>query len=203
MVELMVPWLPTLLLQAVRNLDDLETMSVPVKYRQIMTFYKYYKGERQAPIPTLFSECNTPTAQAKEATALPIVLLYSVMVNHQCVRGSWVTPQQQAQVQVRVRGLISSLLVEKSFNSFASTCRGVQGGGSGLVQCRSGSCSSAQQLQLIRDHQERVRGGGGGEKPPLAKPHFPSHFVIHCRPCASVTGGWLTFMQPLLNSGAR
>eukprot|EP00775_Hariotina_reticulata_P008113 gene8113-8307_t len=40
--------------QAVRNLDDLETMSVPVKYRQIMTFYKYYKGEKQAPIPTLF-----------------------------------------------------------------------------------------------------------------------------------------------------
>lgn len=43
-------------LQAVRNLDDLETMSVPVKYRHIMTFYKYYKGEANAPIPTIFSE---------------------------------------------------------------------------------------------------------------------------------------------------
>jgi lariat debranching enzyme len=41
----------------VRNLDDLETMSCPVKYRDIMTFYKYYSGEKQAPVPTLFSEC--------------------------------------------------------------------------------------------------------------------------------------------------
>ncbi|KAF6255577.1 lariat debranching enzyme, C-terminal domain-containing protein [Scenedesmus sp. NREL 46B-D3] len=40
--------------QAVRNLDDLETMSCPVKYRDIMTFYKYYSGEKLAPVPTLF-----------------------------------------------------------------------------------------------------------------------------------------------------
>lgn len=42
--------------QAVRNLDDMETMSIPQKYRQIMTFYKYYSGEKVAPIPTIFSE---------------------------------------------------------------------------------------------------------------------------------------------------
>ena len=37
-----------------RNLDDLETMSVPQKYREIMTFWKYYSGQKVAPIPTLF-----------------------------------------------------------------------------------------------------------------------------------------------------
>lgn len=42
--------------QAVRNLDDMETMSIPLKYRKIMTFYKYYSGEKVAPIPTIFSE---------------------------------------------------------------------------------------------------------------------------------------------------
>jgi len=41
--------------QAVRNLDDLETMAVPLKYRMIMNFYKYYSGELVAPIPTIFS----------------------------------------------------------------------------------------------------------------------------------------------------
>jgi hypothetical protein len=45
--------------QAVRNLDDMETMSIPQKYRQIMTFYKYYSGEKAAPIPTIFSEWLT------------------------------------------------------------------------------------------------------------------------------------------------
>ncbi len=42
--------------QAVRNLDDLETMACPQKYRSMQTFYKYYSGERVAPYPTLFSE---------------------------------------------------------------------------------------------------------------------------------------------------
>eukprot|EP00877_Chromochloris_zofingiensis_P005941 jgi/Chrzof1/15/Cz01g00160.t1 len=40
--------------QAVRNQDDLETMAVPDKYKHMMTFYKYYSGEKQAPYPTLF-----------------------------------------------------------------------------------------------------------------------------------------------------
>lgn len=43
-------------LQAVRNMDDLETMACPPKYRDIQTFYKYYSGEKVAPFPTLFSE---------------------------------------------------------------------------------------------------------------------------------------------------
>eukprot|EP00983_Pelagomonas_calceolata_P002071 69951-Pelagomonas_calceolata.AAC.1 len=40
---------------AVRNLDDLETMACPPKYRAMNTFYKYYSGEKKAPYPTLFS----------------------------------------------------------------------------------------------------------------------------------------------------
>jgi hypothetical protein len=41
--------------QAIRNLDDLETMAVPQKYRHLMTFWKYYSGAAAAPVPTLFS----------------------------------------------------------------------------------------------------------------------------------------------------
>ena len=40
--------------QAVRNIDDLECMSVPNKYKQLGTFHKYYSGETRAPYPTLF-----------------------------------------------------------------------------------------------------------------------------------------------------
>lgn len=43
--------------QAVRNLDDLECMACPVKYRKMASFYKYYSGEKKAPYPTLFSTC--------------------------------------------------------------------------------------------------------------------------------------------------
>lgn len=43
--------------QAVRNMDDLETMACPAKYRSMQTFYKYYSGEKVAPYPTIFSEC--------------------------------------------------------------------------------------------------------------------------------------------------
>ncbi|EFJ51350.1 hypothetical protein VOLCADRAFT_73407, partial [Volvox carteri f. nagariensis] len=42
--------------QAVRNLDDLETMACPPKYRSMQSFYKYYSGERVAPVPTIFSQ---------------------------------------------------------------------------------------------------------------------------------------------------
>lgn len=41
--------------QAVRNLDDLECMACPPKYRHLATFHKYYSGEKIAPYPTLFS----------------------------------------------------------------------------------------------------------------------------------------------------
>ncbi|KAJ1955340.1 lariat debranching enzyme, partial [Linderina pennispora] len=40
--------------QAVRNVADLECMSCPDKYKQLGGFYRYYTGERQAPIPTIF-----------------------------------------------------------------------------------------------------------------------------------------------------
>ncbi|KAJ2449093.1 lariat debranching enzyme [Coemansia sp. RSA 2424] len=40
--------------QAVRNVTDLESMSCPNKYKQIGGFYRYYTGERKAPIPTVF-----------------------------------------------------------------------------------------------------------------------------------------------------
>ena len=42
--------------QAVRNLDDLECLACPPKYRDLKSFYKYYTGQLEAPIPTLFSE---------------------------------------------------------------------------------------------------------------------------------------------------
>ncbi|ORY97279.1 lariat debranching enzyme, C-terminal domain-domain-containing protein [Syncephalastrum racemosum] len=40
--------------QAIRNDADLECMAVPVKYRQLGDFYKYYSGAKKAPVPTLF-----------------------------------------------------------------------------------------------------------------------------------------------------
>ena len=39
--------------QAVRNPADFSGMSVPVKFRKMNTFYKYYSGEAVAPYPTL------------------------------------------------------------------------------------------------------------------------------------------------------
>ncbi|KAJ1815278.1 lariat debranching enzyme [Coemansia sp. RSA 2598] len=40
--------------QAIRNVTDLESMSCPDKYKQIGGFYRYYSGQQQAPIPTIF-----------------------------------------------------------------------------------------------------------------------------------------------------
>ena len=40
--------------QAVRNEIDLKCMAAPPKYRLMRTFYKYYSGEKKAPILTLF-----------------------------------------------------------------------------------------------------------------------------------------------------
>ncbi|KAK9903387.1 hypothetical protein WJX75_004587 [Coccomyxa subellipsoidea] len=40
--------------QAVRNLDDLECLACPPKYRDLKTFYRYYTGLEVAPYPTLF-----------------------------------------------------------------------------------------------------------------------------------------------------
>lgn len=40
--------------QSVRNPADLECMAVPPKYRTMNTFYKYYSGEKVAPVLTIF-----------------------------------------------------------------------------------------------------------------------------------------------------
>ncbi|XP_053326904.1 lariat debranching enzyme [Spea bombifrons] len=40
--------------QAVRNEGDMKCMAVPPKYRQMQTFYKYYSGEKKAPVLTIF-----------------------------------------------------------------------------------------------------------------------------------------------------
>ncbi|XP_047534939.1 lariat debranching enzyme [Vanessa atalanta] len=40
--------------QSVRNNDDLRAMAVPEKYQNICTFYKYYSGEKMAPVLTIF-----------------------------------------------------------------------------------------------------------------------------------------------------
>ncbi|XP_068101165.1 lariat debranching enzyme [Hyperolius riggenbachi] len=40
--------------QAVRNEADMKCMAVPQKYRQMQTFYKYYSGEKKAPVLTIF-----------------------------------------------------------------------------------------------------------------------------------------------------
>lgn len=40
--------------QAVRNEGDMKCMAVPAKYRTMQTFYKYYSGERKAPVLTIF-----------------------------------------------------------------------------------------------------------------------------------------------------
>ncbi|KAK1550255.1 hypothetical protein Q3G72_016222 [Acer saccharum] len=40
--------------QAVRNEKDMESLSVPRKYREMKSFWKYYSGQEVAPIPTIF-----------------------------------------------------------------------------------------------------------------------------------------------------
>lgn len=40
--------------QSTRNLDDLQCMAVPKKHLDICTFYKYYSGEKVAPVLTIF-----------------------------------------------------------------------------------------------------------------------------------------------------
>ncbi|XP_021697696.1 lariat debranching enzyme [Aedes aegypti] len=40
--------------EATRNLEDLQCMAVPQKFMDIGTFYKYYSGEKKAPVLTLF-----------------------------------------------------------------------------------------------------------------------------------------------------
>lgn len=41
------------LTQAIRNDSDLHSLAVPVKYRRLGDFHRYYSGEKVAPILTL------------------------------------------------------------------------------------------------------------------------------------------------------
>ena len=63
--------------QACRNEQDLNCMAVPQKYRSMASFYKYYSGEAEAPILTIFVGGN------HEAS------------NHLCelYHGGWVAPK--------------------------------------------------------------------------------------------------------------
>uniref|UniRef100_A0A8C3A670 Debranching RNA lariats 1 n=1 Tax=Cyclopterus lumpus TaxID=8103 RepID=A0A8C3A670_CYCLU len=40
--------------QAARNEGDMNCMAIPLKYRMMQTFYKYYSGEKKAPVLTIF-----------------------------------------------------------------------------------------------------------------------------------------------------
>eukprot|EP00054_Salpingoeca_dolichothecata_P027526 m.202541 g.202541 ORF g.202541 m.202541 type:complete len:924 (-) comp25984_c1_seq9:87-2858(-) len=40
--------------QSVRNMTDLRQMACPVKFQKLNTFYKYYSGEKTAPVLTIF-----------------------------------------------------------------------------------------------------------------------------------------------------
>ncbi|CEP62065.1 RNA lariat debranching enzyme LALA0_S04e06964g [Lachancea lanzarotensis] len=40
--------------QSLRNEQDLESIAVPEKYKKMGDFHKYYSGELQAPLPTIF-----------------------------------------------------------------------------------------------------------------------------------------------------
>ncbi|KAG2205992.1 hypothetical protein INT47_005310, partial [Mucor saturninus] len=40
--------------QSIRNESDMNCMSVPAKYRELGTFWKYYSGQVRAPYPTIF-----------------------------------------------------------------------------------------------------------------------------------------------------
>lgn len=40
--------------QSIRNEADLEAISCPRKYLNLGTFHKYYSGECQVPVPTIF-----------------------------------------------------------------------------------------------------------------------------------------------------
>jgi lariat debranching enzyme len=40
--------------ESIRNNKDLNSMSVPDKYKDAKNFHEYYSGKKKAPLPTLF-----------------------------------------------------------------------------------------------------------------------------------------------------
>jgi len=80
--------------QAVRNLDDLECLACPPKYRELKSFYKYYTGELTAPYLTLFSKTHSlPTLDMFPLRRIPVPLI----VAQQHIR-TYVFPSKRSQV---------------------------------------------------------------------------------------------------------
>ncbi len=61
--------------QAVRNLDDLECLACPPKYRELKSFYKYYTGQLKAPYLTIFSALLSRSQPRQHAAGLPTACL--------------------------------------------------------------------------------------------------------------------------------
>lgn len=53
-VENLLRELRLMFVQALRNEEDLESLSCPAKFRSMGSFWKYYSGVERAPYPTLF-----------------------------------------------------------------------------------------------------------------------------------------------------
>lgn len=91
-------------MQAVRNLNDLECLACPPKYRALNTFWKYYTGRATAPYPTLFSMFSSaPTTVHQSLTVLlpscSVKHFFTVGGNHEAMNylwelyyGGWVAP---------------------------------------------------------------------------------------------------------------
>ena len=60
-------------LQSTRNLSDLKCMACPDKYKSMCSFYKYYSGEKKAPILTLFIGGNH---EASNYLQVPVLRTY-------------------------------------------------------------------------------------------------------------------------------
>jgi lariat debranching enzyme len=50
--------------QSIRNIADFHSLAVPQKYRALGSFFRYYSGEKRAPIPTIFVGGNHEASQA-------------------------------------------------------------------------------------------------------------------------------------------
>jgi lariat debranching enzyme len=62
--------------QSIRNIADFHSLAVPQKYRSLGSFFRYYSGEKRAPIPTIFVGGNHEASQAL----------------HELYYGGWVAP---------------------------------------------------------------------------------------------------------------
>lgn len=65
--------------QAVRNMTDLNALACPVKYREINTFYKYYSGEKVAPVMTIFIGGNHEASNHLTELYVVVVVVAQVL----------------------------------------------------------------------------------------------------------------------------